>query len=85
MERGYFTTVNLTGPMHLMRETVKVMKERGRGGTILNISSVFGVVSKAKRDSFSGPQEPKMGTKSPFGDSIWPISFRQSMSNCPQL
>lgn len=53
--------VNLTGPMRLMRETVKMMKESGRGGKILNISSIFGVVSKAKRNSYSASKTGLIG------------------------
>ena len=54
-------TVNLTGSMRLMRETVKVMKENDRGGKILNISSIFGVVSKAKRNSYSASKTGLIG------------------------
>lgn len=45
--------VNLTGPMCLMREVAKVMKNNDQGGKMLNISSIFGVISKAKRNSYS--------------------------------
>lgn len=44
--------VNLTGSMRLMRAVAKVMKN-GHGGRILNVSSIFGCVSKAKRNSYS--------------------------------
>ena len=45
--------VNLTGPMILTREISKKMKKNNKGGKILNISSIFGCVSKAKRTSYS--------------------------------
>ena len=45
--------VNLTGPMILTREISKKMKKNNKGGKILNISSIFGCVSKAKRNSYS--------------------------------
>lgn len=45
--------VNLTGPMILTREVSKKMKKNNNGGKILNVSSIFGVVSKAKRNSYS--------------------------------
>jgi 3-oxoacyl-[acyl-carrier protein] reductase len=45
--------VNLTGPMLLTREVSKKMKKNNKGGKILNVSSIFGIVSKAKRDSYS--------------------------------
>lgn len=45
--------VNLTGPMLLTREISKKMKKNNKGGKILNISSIFGCVSKAKRNSYS--------------------------------
>ena len=45
--------VNLTGPMILTKEVSKKMKTNNNGGKILNISSIFGIVSKAKRNSYS--------------------------------
>jgi len=45
--------VNLTGPMILTKEVSKKMKKNNEGGKILNISSIFGCVSKAKRNSYS--------------------------------
>jgi 3-oxoacyl-[acyl-carrier protein] reductase len=53
--------VNLTGPMYIMREVVKVMKKNNRGGKILNVSSIFGVVSKAKRDAYSASKSGIIG------------------------
>ena len=54
-------TVNLTGSMRLMREVAKVMKKNSQGGKILNISSIFGVVSKAKRNSYSASKTGMIG------------------------
>jgi 3-oxoacyl-[acyl-carrier protein] reductase len=54
-------TVNLTGPMRLMREVTKVMKKNKHGGKILNISSIFGVVSNAKRNSYSASKTGLIG------------------------
>ncbi len=45
--------VNLTGPMVLTKEIAKIMKKNKGGGKILNISSIFGSVSKEKRNSYS--------------------------------
>jgi len=45
--------VNLTGPMRMMREVGALMIEKKIAGKILNIGSIFGVVSKEKRDSYS--------------------------------
>jgi 3-oxoacyl-[acyl-carrier protein] reductase len=44
--------VNLTGPMVLTREVSKKMKEQ-KSGRILNISSVFSLISRSKRASYS--------------------------------
>jgi len=54
-------TVNLTGPMRMMREVSKKMKKNKNGGKILNISSIFGVVSKAKRNSYSASKSGVIG------------------------
>jgi len=53
--------VNLTGSMRLMREVVKVMKKNDGGGRILNISSIFGIVSRAKRSSYSASKAGMIG------------------------
>ena len=52
--------VNLTGSMRLMRAVAKVMKN-GHGGRILNVSSIFGIVSKAKRSSYSASKAGIIG------------------------
>jgi 3-oxoacyl-[acyl-carrier protein] reductase len=48
----YLMTVNLKGIFLLTKSVSKKMKKQ-KSGRILNISSVFGVVSKAKRASYS--------------------------------
>jgi 3-oxoacyl-[acyl-carrier protein] reductase len=53
--------VNLTGSMRLMREVAKVMKKNNRGGRILNISSIFGVISREKRSSYSASKAGLIG------------------------
>lgn len=45
--------VNLTGSMKMTKAAANVMKNSGVSGKILNISSIFGVVSKEKRSSYS--------------------------------
>ncbi|MDD3296586.1 MAG: SDR family NAD(P)-dependent oxidoreductase [Candidatus Omnitrophica bacterium] len=56
--------VNLTGPMLLTREISKKMKRSG-GGKILNISSIFGIMSRQKRNSYSASKAGLIGlTKS---------------------
>jgi NAD(P)-dependent dehydrogenase (short-subunit alcohol dehydrogenase family) len=53
--------VNLTGAMNLIKETANVMKKNSHGGKILNISSIFGVVSKEKRNSYSASKTGLIG------------------------
>ncbi len=53
--------VNLTGPMRLIKEVSKLMIKNHKGGKILNISSVFGVVSKKKRSSYSASKSGLIG------------------------
>lgn len=45
-------TVNLKAPFMIIREVAKIMKKRNYG-RIVNISSIFGVVSRAKRSIYS--------------------------------
>lgn len=52
--------VNLTGPMILMNTIAKIMK-KGEGGKIVNISSIFGVVSKEKRNAYSASKSGLIG------------------------
>lgn len=53
--------VNLTGSMYIMREVAKVMKKNKKGGKILNISSIFGIVSRAKRNAYSASKAGLIG------------------------
>lgn len=53
--------VNLSGPMRMTRAAAKKMKEAKKGGKILNISSIFGVVSKERRDSYSASKTGLVG------------------------
>ena len=53
--------VNLTGSMLLMKEAARIMKKNKRGGRILNISSIFGLVSKAKRNAYSASKAGLIG------------------------
>lgn len=52
--------VNLTGPAFLMKSVAKIMKKRNYG-RILNISSIFGVVSKEKRNAYSASKTGLIG------------------------
>jgi len=53
-------SVNLTGAMILMREVSKKMKLAG-AGRILNISSIFGVTSREKRNAYSASKAGLIG------------------------
>ena len=53
--------VNLTGPALLMKEVSAKMIENGRGGRIVNVSSIFGLVSRSKRDSYSASKAGLIG------------------------
>jgi 3-oxoacyl-[acyl-carrier protein] reductase len=58
-------SINLTSPMCLMREISKIMRKYRIRGKILNISSIFGYVSKSKRSSYSASKFGLIGlTKS---------------------
>ena len=48
----WINNVNLRGPFLLTREVSKIM-QRQDSGRIVNIASIFGVVSKAKRVTYS--------------------------------
>ena len=52
--------VNLTGPVILIKGVSRIMKRR-RYGRIVNVSSVFGLVSKAKRASYSASKSGLIG------------------------
>jgi len=53
--------INLTAPMRLMKEAAKIMKRDRKGGRILNISSIFGLVSKEKRCAYSASKAGLIG------------------------
>jgi len=53
--------VNLTGCMRLMRDVSKIMIKNKNGGKILNISSIFGIVSKSQRGSYSASKAGLVG------------------------
>ena len=52
--------VNLTGAMHLTREVSGKMRRSG-GGRILNVSSIFGIVSREKRSAYSASKAGLIG------------------------
>jgi 3-oxoacyl-[acyl-carrier protein] reductase len=52
--------VNLTGPLILMKEISKIMK-RQRHGRIVNVSSIFGMVSREKRNVYSASKTGLIG------------------------
>lgn len=52
--------VNLTGPMLLSRE-VSLLMMRAKKGKILNVSSIWGVISKEKRDAYSASKTGILG------------------------
>ena len=53
--------VNLTGAMLLMQEAARIMKKNKSGGHILNLSSIFGVISKAQRNAYSASKAGLIG------------------------
>ena len=53
--------VNLTGAMRLIKQIAHKMKRNANGGKILNISSIFGVVSKKKRNAYSASKSGLIG------------------------
>lgn len=53
--------VNLTGPMILIKEISKKMKKNNNDGKILNVSSIFGCISKAERNSYSASKTGLIG------------------------
>lgn len=52
--------VNLTGPMLLMKAVSPIMKKQ-RSGRILNISSIWGIISKKGRGSYSASKTGLIG------------------------
>ena len=53
-------SINLRGPFLLTKAVAKVMKER-KQGRIINIASIFGVVSKEKRAAYSSTKSGLIG------------------------
>ncbi len=53
--------VNLTGAMRLMQEAAAFMIKTKTAGRILNISSIFGIVSHAKRNAYSASKTGLIG------------------------
>ena len=53
--------VNLTGAMLVIKEASQIMKKNKIGGKILNLSSIFGVISKAKRNAYSSSKSGLIG------------------------
>jgi 3-oxoacyl-[acyl-carrier protein] reductase len=53
--------VNLTGAMQVTRCVASIMKHAKAGGKIVNISSIFGIVSKEKRNSYSASKAGLIG------------------------
>lgn len=53
--------INLTGAMMMMRCVAQKMKSSDKGGRILNISSIWGVIAKAKRASYSASKAGLIG------------------------
>ena len=52
--------VNLTGPMRLMKAISPIMKKQ-KSGKILNISSIWGIISKKGRGSYSASKTGLIG------------------------
>jgi 3-oxoacyl-[acyl-carrier protein] reductase len=52
--------VNLTGAMLIIKEVSFLMKKKGKG-KILNISSIFGIVSRVKRNAYSASKAGLIG------------------------
>ena len=53
--------VNLTGSMIMIREAAKKMIRHKKGGKIVNISSIFGIVSRSKRNAYSASKSGLIG------------------------
>lgn len=53
--------INLTGAMKTLRAVSRVMKQGGKGGKVVNISSIWGVISKPKRNAYSAAKTGLIG------------------------
>jgi len=64
--------VNLTTPMKLIRAATKVMKNARAGGRILNVSSLFGVLGRANRHSYTASKTALTGITRSVGLELAP-------------
>lgn len=53
--------INLTGPMKMIRAVARVMNKHGKSGRIVNISSIWGIISKSKRNAYSAAKTGLIG------------------------
>lgn len=53
--------INLTGAMKILRSVARNMIKSGNRGKIVNISSIWGVISKPKRDAYSAAKTGLIG------------------------
>lgn len=53
--------VNLTGAMLVTQAVVQIMRKKKSGGKILNISSIFGLKSRAMRNAYSASKSGLIG------------------------
>jgi 3-oxoacyl-[acyl-carrier protein] reductase len=53
--------VNLTGAMIMIREAAKKMMQHNRGGKVVNISSIFGIISRSKRNAYAASKSGLIG------------------------
>ena len=54
-------TVNLTGAMQVLRAAAKKMKSTGSKGKVVNVSSIWGLNSKAQRSAYSASKTGLIG------------------------
>ena len=73
--------VNLTGPMLLMRAVSSIMKKQ-RNGRILNISSIWGIISKKGRDSYSASKTGLIGLTRTAALDLAPYNIQVNLL-CP--
>jgi len=53
--------VNLTGPMRISRAVAAIMMKKKNSGRILNVSSIWGIKSKEKRNAYSASKTGLIG------------------------
>ncbi len=83
--------VNLTGSMLLMKDAARIMKKNKFGGHILNVSSIFGLISKSQRNAYSASKAGLIGLTraasldlAPYGilvNAICPGFVRTDLTN----